>query len=208
MLKKEFSSNRKVYREIFLKTKNEFLALVDNFKGNYTCINCGKCSSIIYKENNPAEIQTIINSEGDNYEYWLKFSSIYSPYGYEEAIDWFDIDYDQEKNHIWASKINNDYVKRVKKIYPDATFYFLDKYKSLPENLPGFPLAVSYLEYPQKLLTMFHKNCSYYNWQLRVREFLETDLSKQIYTQVNKIDEYRKQFACSMTGTCCRLSSS
>lgn len=52
----------------------------------------------------------------------------------------------------------------------------------------------------------FDPNCNYRLWQLKVLNYLEEEVSKDVYQKWMGILEYRKTFECVSCGTCCKLA--
>lgn len=207
MLKKEFSSNKKLYREIFLKTKDEFMSLVENLKYPGSCRDCNKCCTLFNVDFTPAEIDLLISTNNDQNGYWAAFKNHYIPYGYSKESDWSALNYDRELNYLEAKKISKIYVEKAKSFSENVTFYYC---KHIGENDCQLQEKDKLVckHSPQKLLTVLHADCHFNGWQEKVEKFLKKELSQQIYTEINKIDKYKEQFTCNKTGTCCRLSSS
>ena len=208
MLKSENISNRKLYREIFLKTQEEFINLVNGFKESFSCKDCRACCELMYAEKNPQEIVKLLQSDEKDSHFWQALKTSFVPFGYDKNYDWSDPQIDIELNHLEASKINEEYVKKVKMFNENAIFYC---YRSMGDSDCSINEGRSFSDcigYPYKLLTVLHKSCVYNQWQEKVESFLKKELSHQIYSKINKIEEYRDKFTCNRTGTCCKLSSS
>ena len=201
MLKSENISNRKLYREIFLKTQDEFINLVNSFKETLSCNDCKACCKIIYLEKTPQEILQLINNDDKDSCFFKTFKQYFLPVGYNDDYDWVQTDIDRNLNHSKASEIDEEYFKRVKQFNEHATFYYCKDFNNIGT-------LSEYLLYPVKLLTVLHKDCVFNKWQGKVEKFLKKELSQQIYSKINKIEEYKEKFTCNRTGTCCKLSSS
>lgn len=52
----------------------------------------------------------------------------------------------------------------------------------------------------------FDKDCAYKHWQIEVLDYLENEVSKDVYQKWMQILEYRKEFKCVSCGTCCKLA--
>ena len=59
-----------------------------------------------------------------------------------------------------------------------------------------------------EIFDTFEENSKGRLWQKSVLEMFENDISKEIYRKWKEILDYRKNFACTLCGTCCRLACS
>lgn len=208
LIKHELSTNRKIYREIFLKSKDEFFNLADQLKKNFRCNNCFECCRLTYAEKTPLEIDTLILNGEDEDNHWHQFKELFIPCGAANTDNWSDYTFNIEQNQHIAREILQDYADKVLKYNKHSTFYFCKYFdeKKRCTHPQREPEICS--KYPAKLLTVLHENCPFNEWQLKVESYIKKELSQQIYSQVKKIEDYREKFSCNRTGTCCRLSSS
>lgn len=179
MLKKEFSTNKKLYREIFLKTKDEFMALVENLKYPGSCKGCNECCKLLSIDFSPAEIDLLIDSNNDESGYWSAFKKLYVPYGYLESDDWFSLNYDPELNYGEAQKVAKEYVEKAKSFSKNVTFYYCKHFNDNHCQLQKKDKLVCN-HAPKKLLTVLHQECHFNGWQDKVEKFLKNFHNKFI----------------------------
>lgn len=207
MLKSNILSSKSLYRQIFLNAQEEFFKLVDNLKNSCECKECRKCCSLIYLDKTPGEIEQLADSDNEKKLFWQEARNVLIPYGYENSPKWLEMDFDYDLNYNTAKQILPDYIVKVLKFEPKAVFYKC-KYADDNECSVVSEKSTFCKDYPFKLLTVLHADCTYNAWQNAVENLIRVDLSQQIYSQVQKIDAYKERFNCNRTGTCCRLSSS
>lgn len=197
-LSKECKQDIILYRELFLNSSKSLNDYFLGLKNAFCCQKCQKCCEILYLDISPSGI---ISQKKDK-KMFEKFLNLFIPFGSDKFED-----VDPAINHKLAKQVNLEFVERVLSSVKKEIFFYHCKHfdKKCSKNLPS---ACACIEYPTSPICALHKDCSYIEWQKFILEKINTEIGRDILIKLKQINNYRNEFKCNRTGTCCRLACS
>ncbi len=207
ILKKE----RELYRELFINSEKAFKDLLKKMKTDFSCSGCGVCCKVRYSRLSPSEIFYLANNEKDNIS--MEYMKFFVPYGVDKDFKYAaDNQISIETNNKLAKSLQNvlcqSYVKNILSKHDEPVYFYFCK--CLDEDFNCVAGEKSFLckEFPVSITTILPKNCSYTHWQNLAVHKIENEIEPEINLKIREIVDYREEFKCNRTGTCCRLASS
>ncbi len=207
-LKKE----RSLYRELFINAEKTFKELIKKMKLDFSCINCKTCCRLRYSNLSPVDIFRLANNEND--EISKEYIKFFVPYG-------TDRNFQYTEDYKISFENNNRFAKEAAQIYSESSyaeklilkhsgsvyFYYC---RNLDENNNCTKEQKSFLceNFPNSISTILPENCTYRHWQNLVLHRIKTEIEPDIQLKIREILDYKNNFHCKRTGTCCRLASS
>lgn len=197
-LSKDIDNTKKKYREIFLKTHEEFCKQIEDktpeeltkflneevskqvydkwmkmlqYRELFHCVGCATCCNLACSEFSPEELKEKAKN-GDNFA--TQFTSIFIPYESEEE----------------ARKIYPEYFELLAEKLDGEKVYFYhcpklteDKRCSDYENRPGICR-----DFPDNPLSMLPKKCGYTNWKAEIEP-----TALMLHSMLEIIDFYKSK---------------
>ena len=205
-LEDEHKKSRLLYRELFFKANEGFKDQINNLKVKKFCKNKKTCCKVRYTGLSPAEIY---NLKLENDSVSSEYARLFVPYGASENFDYENNNsLNVERNNHEALKVHEKYVKTVlNKLQGPVYFYFC---KYLVDGTCTLDGIKSFLcsGYPSSITTLLPEECGFREWQELALEKIKNEISKDILAKLEEINQFRNNFECKRTGTCCRLASS
>lgn len=202
-LKLESKKNRILFREIFLKVKDDLLKRLNKLKTNYYCHRNKKCCKVRYLTISPQEIYEL---NLQDQQLAKDYMSLFIPYGADDDFDYKDNNFvDINKNHEEAKKIDGSYAtKIIEKLGQEVYFYYC-KSANEAKCIKSSVLC----NYPTSVASIVPDGCAYASWQKQCLQEISNNIAQEIIVSLNEIEENRlANYSCKCTGSCCKLASS
>lgn len=203
--------NKLLYRELFLEASKMFKKQVNSLKAKSFCKSRKVCCKVRYTSLSPSEIFSLKQEDETISDEYIK---LFLPYGADNSFDYeANNKIDLSLNNKLASKINEKYVKLVNSKSKEPSYFYFCKNLNEDDSCVitgnGKPHE-NFLcrNYPSSVTTLLPEDCGYREWQKQAIAKIKNDISKDILIKLKQIHDYRHEFECNKTGTCCHLASS
>ena len=195
----QLEQERNLYRELFIKSEKTFKELINKMKLDFSCINCEACCKIRYSQLPPEEILRLATEENEAVS--KEYIKLFLPYGIDDYAKELCI----KTNNDLAKKVNASYVEKILSKHEEPVYFY---YCRFLDNCPGREKSVLCKNFPTSITTILPESCSFIHWQNLLVHRIENEVAPDIALKIKEIIDYRENFKCKQTGTCCRLASS
>lgn len=202
-LESERTQNKVLYRELFVQADKTFKEQLNKLKENITCLNCSDCCEIRYSKLSPSEIYKLsLEEDVVSHEYIKDFV----PYGADNSFDYKNnLNFSIELNNKLALEINKDYTSHILEKAPEPVYFYFCRHFDKNNKCECALKEKSFMcnDFPNSVTTVLSEKCGYANWQKLCVDKITKEIRYDIKTKINEIIDYRKNFSCKRTGTCC-----
>ncbi|OGI01954.1 MAG: hypothetical protein A2Y25_03010 [Candidatus Melainabacteria bacterium GWF2_37_15] len=178
----EQKKNRQLYRELFLNASKTFKELMESYRSDFSCTECGVCCKIRYSKLSPDDIVRLANEENDTTA--KEYLKLFVPY---------------------ESPLAHEYVDLILSKHDEPVYFYYCKHADDRINCEKSSICK---DFPDSITTILPKQCSFRHWQQLIMYKISAEIEPDISKKVQEILDYRHQFKCNRTGTCCKLACS